>query len=200
MDFSIEHIITIFGYLGIFLLMIANGFISFPSSQILYIVVGFFISTGDLHLWFASFLGAVGNTIGNIILYELARAKGLKYITKFRMFPEREVKKVHIAFNKKGAWFLFVGKLLPAIKVFVPIPAGIARMNRASYAIIIFISSWLWSLIFIAIGFFFGKSADVFGKYTIILAIVAVIVLTVFYKYINSEEVAKEIENSDIKK
>ncbi|HEY4477629.1 MAG TPA: DedA family protein [Candidatus Paceibacterota bacterium] len=193
-DIPLESIIVSLGYLGIFLLMIANGFISFPSSQILYIIVGYFISIGTLALVAASLVGALGNTIGNIILYEFSRRKGISYITQYKMFPQREVKKVEIAFRKKGAWFLFVGKLLPAIKVFVPIPAGLGKMNRTLYAVIIFVSSYIWSLIFIAIGYYFGKSSNVFGSYAVILMIVALVVVALFYKYINSEEIAREIE------
>lgn len=197
--FSIEQVITSLGYAGIFGAMIANGALSIPSSQILYILVGFFVSTGQLNLFLASFFGAIGNTIGNIALYEIARSKGLEYITRSRFFPEREVKKVQVAFNRKGAWFLFVGKLLPAIKVFVPIPAGIARMRRSLYISIIFVSSYIWSLIFIGIGYFFGKSARVFGVYAVVLMIIAFVVITVFYRYMNSESVIREVEGLEKK-
>ena len=88
-DIPLESIIVSLGYLGIFLLMIANGFISFPSSQILYIIVGYFISIGTLALVAASLVGALGNTIGNIILYEFSRRKGISYITQYKMFPQR---------------------------------------------------------------------------------------------------------------
>lgn len=191
---DIELIIVTLGYIGIFGLMISNGFFSIPSSQILYIITGYFIFTGDLNLYLAALAGATGNTIGNVLLYEAARSKGLKYILKFKMFREKEIRKVQAAFKKRGAWFILIGKLLPAIKVFVPIPAGIGKMNRALFTSIIFVASLFWSLIFISIGYFFGKSADVFQSYAIILAIVAVVVVTIFYKYINSEEVLREVE------
>lgn len=190
----IEDIILSSSYLGVFFLMIANGFISFPSSQILYIIVGYFVSIGTLNLIVVSFLGTLGNTIGNIILYELSRSRGIAYITRFKIFPEKEVKKIEIAFNRKGAWFLFIGKLLPAIKVFVPIPAGVAKMHRGLYLLIIFAASYIWALVFIGIGYYFGKSKDVFGKYSVALSIVAFIVLYGFYKYMNSKEVIEEVE------
>ncbi len=193
-DFSIEQIIISLSYFGIFILMISNGAVSFPSSQILYIIAGYFVFTGDLGLLPVVVAGAVGNTIGNIILYELVRAKGAEYITKFRLFPKEVVQKVQIAFTKRGAWFVFIGKLIPALKVFVPIPAGLAKMNRILYASIILISSIIWTFPFLAIGFYFGKSSDVFGKYAIILIIIALVVMTVLYRYMNSEEVVSEIE------
>jgi len=196
---TIESIIALSGYAGIFLLMIANGLASFPSSQILYIICGYFIFTGYFALVPVIISGTLGNTVGNIILYELARAKGLHYITRWKIFPEREVKKVQMAFNKRGAWFLFVGKLLPAIKVFVPIPAGIAQMNRVLYISIIAVSSALWTLPFIAVGYYFGKNAHVFSVYAIVLLIVAFIVVTIFYRYMNSKEILSQVskENPD---
>lgn len=191
---TIESIILFSGYAGIFFLMIANGVVSFPSSQILYIIAGYFVFTGHLNLFLVVTAGALGNTIGNVILYELARSKGLSYLTRWKIFPERELKKVQVAFNKRGAWFLFIGKLIPALKVFIPIPAGIARIHRALYVAIVAFTSTLWTFPFLAIGYYFGKSANVFGAYAVVLALIALIVATIFYKFMNSEEVVSEIE------
>ena len=146
--------------------------------------------------------GAAGNTVGNIILYELARKKGAEYVealaVKFYRVPRETfragLQKVHTAFEKKGAWFLFAGKLIPALKVFVPIPAGIAKMNRVLYAAIIFITSALWTLPFLSIGYFFGKSSDVFGTYALVLLVIALFVVWLFWKYMNSKEVTQRVE------
>ena len=192
---SIEQIIIAMGYFGIFGLMITNGIFSFPSSQILYIISGYFVFTGSLSLFLVSIAGALGNTIGNVILFQLSRKKGLEYINKITLIPIKEVQKVQIAFNKRGAWFLFVGKLLPAIKVFMPIVAGIGKMKTSIFIPIILITSFIWSFIFIAIGYYFGKSADLFGKYATILAIIALILIVIFYKYMNSKAVLKELRS-----
>lgn len=189
-----EVIITSFSYAGIFALMISNGFVSFPSSQILYIIAGYFVFTGTLSLPLVITAGVLGNTIGNIILYEIARRKGLHYLTKFKIFREREIKKIQVVFQKKGAWFLAAGKLIPALKVFVPIPAGLGKMNRALFIPIILITSTIWSFPFLAIGYYFGKSSNVFGKYAVVMAIIAFVVATLFYRFMNSEEVIQEIE------
>jgi len=189
MTIPVESIIIGFGYLGIFGLMITNGFLSLPSSQVLYIIVGYFVSTGALNVWLASLLGAAGNTIGNVLLYEATRSRGLKYVTKWQMIPERELKKVGTALRRRGRWFVFIGKLLPAIKVFVPIAAGLAQMPRVLFTVLMFAASWAWSLIFIAIGYFSGKSEDFFGGYAIVLAIASLVLVVLFYRYINSREV-----------
>lgn len=194
-DTTIEALIQGGSYAAIFFLMIANGAVSFPSSQILYIIAGYFVAQGNLTLGLVSLVGALGNTIGNIILYELARKHGRTFIERMKIFPTRELAKVEKAFHKKGAWFIFVGKLLPAIKVFIPIPAGLGKMSRPLFATIMFFASYLWSLVFISIGFFFGKSTNLFGHYALILAVVAIVVILLFYRYINSDEIIHEVEN-----
>ncbi len=191
---DIESVIIASSYLGIFLLMIANGAVTFPSSQILYIIVGYFISIGTIAFFPASLIGAVGNTIGNIILYELVRRHGIHYLKKFQVFREQDIKKVEIVFRKRGLWFLFVGKLLPAIKVFVPIPAAMGKTHRGLFAFIMFVASWLWSCIFIAIGYTFGKSTEVWKSYGIVLFIIAAVIVFIFYRMLNSKEVLRELE------
>lgn len=193
-DSSIETIITIAGYAGIFLLMVANGAISFPSSQVLYIIAGYFVARGDLALVPVAIVGSLGNTGGNVILYELARAYGRTFIARMKIFPARELAKIEAAFKKKGVWFIFIGKLLPAIKVFIPIPAGLGRMSRPLFVTLMLIASFIWSLIFLSIGYFFGKSPNIFGNYAVILILVAAVVLLLFYRYLNSEEVTRAIE------
>ena len=190
---NIEQLIAGGSYFSIFLLMIANGFISFPSSQVLYIIVGYFVGTGYLSLIPASLAGALGNTVGNIVLYEAVRTKGLHYLKKFQIFREKDIQKVNIVFKKRGLWFLFIGKLLPAIKVFVPISAGVGKVDRRAFAGIMFSASLIWSFIFIAIGYFFGKSAEMWKSYGIILMIVAGSVVFLFYRHMNSATIMKEL-------
>lgn len=196
---DIEAIITGFSYAGIFGLMIANGFLSFPSSQILYIVVGYFIGTGALLLLPASIIGALGNTIGNMLLYEAIRRHGITYVKRFQIFREEDVRKVEIVFRKKGLWFLFVGKLLPAIKVFIPIPAALGKVHRGKFAAIMLAASWVWSLIFITIGYFFGKGAVMWKSYGIILMIVAAGIVFIFYRMLNASDVLREVEEEKAK-
>ncbi len=191
--FDVETIISTWSYVGIFVLMSANGFFSIPSSQILYIIVGYFVGTGTLALIPATLCGALGNTLGNVLLYEAVRKYGVKYVTKFQVFRAEDIKKVEVLFRKKGLWFLFVGKLLPAIKVFIPIPAALGKVHRGIFAMLMLCASWVWSFIFIAIGYFFGKSAVVWKSYGVILIVIAAVIMILFYRALNSKEVLKEV-------
>lgn len=189
-EFSLEVIILSLGYLGILAMMIANGFSSFPSSQVLYILTGYFISVGTFAWAPVIIFGAIGNTIGNVLLYEAVRRKGVAYALKKNFIPEEHVEKFEKVFSNKGAWFLFLGKLVPALKVFVPIAGGMAKTPRALFAFLMLISSAVWAWGFNMIGYTFGKSSDVFGKFAIVLAIFAIILAMWIYRKMNAPEVS----------
>lgn len=193
-SFPLETLISSLGYIGIFALMIANGFSTLPSSQALYIITGYFISRGDLTWMPVIVFGAVGNTIGNILLYEATRRHGLKYALKWNMLPEKEIRKLEHVFKKRGAGFLFLGKLIPALKVFVPVAGGLAKTPRPLFTALMLASSIIWAIGFNSLGYFFGKSSDVFGKYALVLVIFAFVILAVIYRKMNSPEVLREIE------
>jgi membrane protein DedA with SNARE-associated domain len=190
---DVETLILGGSYVSIFLFMVTNGLLTLPSSQLLYIIVGYMVSTGTLALIPALLIGALGNMIGNIILYELVRARGMYYINQFRLFREEDIKRVEIVFRKRGLWFLFIGKLLPAIKVFIPIPAALGRVHRGVFAILMFASSTIWASIFIGLGFVFGKSAHLWKSYSAILFVVALCILFIFYRLLNHPSVTEEI-------
>jgi membrane-associated protein len=198
-DLDYEAIIAATSYAGIFGLMIANGLLSFPSSQILYIVVGYFVGTGSLALFPAVIAGAAGNTIGNVLLYEIVRQRGIRYIERWKIFRAEDIAKVESIFRHKGAWFLFVAKLLPAIKVFAPIPPAIGRMRRDLFIAIIALSSTIWAIGFITLGYVFGRSANLWRSYSIFLLVVAVLLVYFFWRYAQSSAIVREITDEERK-
>ncbi len=183
---DIESLILAGSYGAIFFLMIANGAISFPSSQLLYIIVGYFVARGDITWIPAIILGALGNMIGNVLLYESVRRYGREVVFKWKLFDPTILSKVEIAVAQKGWWFLFVGKLLPAIKVFIPIPAGLGKMHRGGFATIMFLASAIWATTFIFFGYTFGKSFHIFGWYGIGITLFALIIVGLFLRYIDT--------------
>lgn len=178
---QLEQIIGGLSYLGIFILMLSNGIFSFPSSQVLYVIVGYFIGTGALSLPSALLAGALGNTIGNIALYEFTREHGPSAATRFLPNADKHIESVEKYFKGKGLVFLFLSKLLPALKVFTPIFAGIAKAPRLPYALLMMLGSTLWALCFIYLGMVFGKNTDIFKTYSAPLLLVAFLVLVFFY-------------------
>jgi membrane protein DedA with SNARE-associated domain len=186
---ALEQIISGLSYMGIFILMFSNGIFSFPSSQVLYIIVGYFVGVGTLALPTALVVGAIGNTIGNIALYEFAREHGMNAALKFLPMKPHHVAKTERFFEKKGLGFLFIAKLLPTLKVFVPIFGGIGKAPRIPYAALMFLASMVWAFIFIEIGMFFGKNTDIWKPYSGALAVISILVVFFLWRsYKNTEE------------
>ncbi len=196
---NFELILINYGYYALFFLMVLVGILGiFPPSKIIYIFAGYFAFSGELDLFFIFIIGALGHSIGNYVQYEVARQKGEKFIyfllKKYPLFPISELKKLKLVFKKKGLWFLFVGKLLDPIKLVISLCAGFSKINRFIFLFIVYITSYIWAMIFTLIGYFFGTSLEKFGWIGIIILILGIIVISQFYKYMNSDEIIKELE------
>ncbi len=185
---TIETTIVTFGYLAIVIFMITNGVISLPSSQFVYVTAGFFAPTIELSILLIAVSGTIGNIIGNTILYEASRSKGIVYVRKWKGFSEEKIAKLQIAFARRGSAVIFFGKFLPGVKVVVPVVAGIAEMNRALYFVIIAVTSFLWALGLTYFGYYFGRNYGdgTFGWYSAGLLILAGGAIYIFYKYVKS--------------
>ena len=185
---DLENLIQSFGYVAIFCLMIANGIVSLPSSQFVYVTAGFLVSSGKLEFFPIVIAGTIGNTIGNILLYEATRRKGLDYITRWRMFRKEKILGLECAFRRRGYIIIFIGKFLPGVKVVVPVAAGITKMNRLSYVTIIKVTSFLWAAGLTYFGVYFGRNSrdGTFGFYSIVFVLISIVAIYLFLRYVES--------------
>jgi membrane-associated protein len=189
---DIHSLIISGSYAAIFLLMISNGIINFPSSQILYIIVGYFVGTKVLLFIPAVIAGALGNAIGNIITYELIRKYEHPLARKLLMLDEATFNKIHGAlsetFSHKGMWWIFFGKLVPSIKSFIPIVAGLASTPRKLTYLVFLSASFIWATGIITLGYFFGEHINL-KSFSIVSLIVGLTILYIVYKNLKKKGV-----------
>lgn len=181
-------------YFLLFFLLVMVGILGFfPPSKIIYGVAGFLASQGSLNLFFVILSGGLGHTVGNYVQYEIGRRKGLGFLEKllayYPLFTMKDVTKIQLVFEKKGAWFFLIGKLLDPIKLFISFCVGFSKMNRFLFLVLAFIGSLIWAFLFSILGFYFGKSFEQFGYVGIIIVGLAALFLYFFYKYMNSKEI-----------
>lgn len=166
--------------------MIANGIANFPSSQFLYIICGYFVSTGSLLFFPTIIIGALGNTIGNIITFLLVKKYEHNFARKLLMMDEDTFKKIHSAlhetFTKKGLWYIFVGKLTPSVKAFIPIVAGLANTETKATSVIFLISSCIWAGAITYLGYFFVGQVSLESFATVSFLIGGIIIFFVYRK------------------
>ena len=186
---SIIHLIQSTGYLGIFILMtLESALIPIPS-EITMPFAGFLAAQGSLSFTLVVFAGAIGNLMGSLIAYyigyfleENVILKNVKKYGKFVLISEHDLEKANKWFGKYGDRIVFLSRLLPAVRTFISLPAGIFEMNIWKFSIYTFIGSLIWSLFLTYIGFYFQSRWNVLEQYFrkfdfLILGIIVILVL-----------------------
>lgn len=183
---DLNLIILNFGYLAIFILMIINGIISFPSSQVLYLISGWFVAKGNLDMAIVLLLGTLGHTIGNYILFYATKKQGKKIIKKIKIFNPQIIENAEKKFKKKGTLYIFIGNLTPAIKNIIPIPPALSKISDIKFLIPTILASFVWALFFNLIGYFLGEN-NIFQNFYKAIAIIIGLILT-YYIFKNKDK------------
>lgn len=133
---------------------------------------GFLAGVGVMNFWMAVFIGAFGNLIGSLLAFYLGRAMGEEWIRvaikkwgKWVLVHEKDFDKALSWFKKYGQGITFGSRLLPIIRTFISLPAGIAEMNVVKFSIFTFIGSFIWSAFLAYLGLKLGQNWEVIDPY-----------------------------------
>lgn len=161
----ISHVYALIGWPGVVVLMaIESAAIPLPSEIIMPLAGWFLIQSQGLSPWWlllAALLGAMGNTLGSIVTYWIGAAGGrplLERYGRFLLLREHELDSADAWFRRYGSAAVFIGRLLPGIRTFISIPAGIARMGFLLFVALTFAGSFLWSLLLAWAGYVLGAN------------------------------------------
>lgn len=165
--------------------MFTNGVINFPSSQFLYIICGYFVNTGHLLFVPTILAGGIGNTLGNIVIFLLIKKYEKPLAKKILMLDDSTFTKIHTklhsTFERRGMWWIFFGKLIPSIKAFIPMIAGLANTKTFLTSLVFLFSSCIWAAMLTSLGYFFGEHIN-FTSITTVSLLVGFIVIFFVYK------------------
>src|SRR5919197_6593552 len=143
----IKAVIGTSGYAGIALLMaIESACIPLPSELIMPFA-GYLAYEGSIKLFWAATAGAIGCNLGSLVAYEIGRYGGRPLVERYGrwiLMGRRELDWADRFFNRWGYLAVFIGRLLPVIRTFIALPAGIARMPRLRFHVYTFLGSWPW--------------------------------------------------------
>ena len=153
------HTISNTGYLGIFFLMIAESALIPIPSEIIMPFSGYLASTGKLNPVFIILAGSIGNLVGSLIAYFIGVKLGREFIVKYGKYVL--LKKSHLEwsesyFKKYGNGSTFISRLLPAVRTYISLPAGVAKMNLKKFSIYTFAGSVIWSAMLTYVGIALG--------------------------------------------
>jgi len=175
------------GYIGIFCLMfLESTFFPFPS-EIVMIPAGFLAHKGDMNLFMVLFMGVGGSLSGALLNYYLSKTLGRKLILKYGhyiWFKEDTLAKVEDFFAKHGEISTFNGRLIPVIRQYISLPAGLAKMNIFKFSIYTTLGATIWVSILTLLGYFLGNNSELINSYLkqiTIVTIIFIILLTILY-------------------
>jgi len=186
-------IINRLGYFGVGLAMaIESCNIPLPS-EIIMPFSGYLVSTGQFTFIGAVLASSIGGTVGSVISYALGYYGGEKFVRKFIKKYGKYVLVFEYELDHSMKWFknhgqlvTFTARLLPVIRTFISLPAGMSRMDVKKFTFFAFLGTFIWGLPLTYLGKTLGDNWNTLGKYfhKFDLAIADLFVLTaVWYVY-----------------
>lgn len=175
------------GYFGIFLLMIAESALIPIPSEIIMPFSGYLVSTEKFDLGVVILAGSLGNLVGSLVAYYLGLKLGREIILRYGKYIF--LKKSHLDFTESyfrryGDKSTFVGRLLPAVRTYISLPAGLAKMSVKKFIFYTFTGSVVWNSALTFVGIKLGENWNSIQKYTHyfdVIVIIGTIVVIVFF-------------------
>ena len=157
----LEHL----NYWVIALLMaIESSFIPFPSEVVVPPAAYMAATTGELNVFLVVFFATVGAVIGALVNYFLALYLGRPLVYRFAesrighmcLIDREKVEKAERYFDEHGAVGTFFGRLVPAVRQLISIPAGLARMGLGRFMFYTMLGAGIWNSILAGMGWYIG--------------------------------------------
>lgn len=154
-------------YLLVFLLMaVESSFIPFPSEVVVPPAAYLACTKGDMNVFVVVLVATAGAIAGALVNYYLAMWIGRPIVYAFAnskfghacLIDEAKVMKAESYFDRHGAISTFIGRLIPAVRQLISIPAGLARMNIFKFVIFTGLGALIWNAVLGGLGYWLGKT------------------------------------------
>lgn len=197
-------------YLWIVVLMaIESSFIPFPSEVVMIPAAYMAAETGEMSFTMIVICGTIGALIGALINYALACWLGRPLVYGFAnsrfghvcLIDAAKVERAEKYFDHHGAISTLIGRMIPAIRQLISIPAGLARMNLGKFVLFTALGAALWNSILVGIGYAchtqMGKDALVakVSHYSHIIGVAAIVLCLALIVYL-AYQGAKNVKTS----
>ncbi|MBI2625198.1 MAG: DedA family protein [Candidatus Nealsonbacteria bacterium] len=156
------------GYFGVFFLMLLeSASLPFPS-EIIMPFSGFLAGLGEFSFWALVIIGTLGNLAGSVASYILGFYGGRMVIERYGKYffiSRHELNKADEFFKKHGEITIFFTRMLPAIRTFISLPAGIAKMDFKKFVFYTIIGSLPWNFALTYLGLILGENWESLEAY-----------------------------------
>lgn len=155
------------GYWLVFLFMvIESSFLPFPSEVVVPPAAYLAVTKGDMNIFLIVLVATAGAVVGALVNYFLSVWLGRPIVYAFAnsrighacLIDREKVDKAERYFDEHGAVSTFIGRLIPAVRQLISIPAGLARMNIGKFVIFTALGAGVWNCILAGLGYWLGKT------------------------------------------
>lgn len=151
------------GYAGVAVLMaLESACIPLPS-EIIMPFAGYLASTGRFTLWGVALAGATGCNIGSTLAYRVGASGGRRLVDRWGrwvLVDRDDLARAERFFARFGALAVLIGRLLPVVRTFIALPAGMAHMRQMPFQLYTFAGSFVWCYVLAYVGFRLGQRWD----------------------------------------
>lgn len=179
------------GLVGVALMMfLENVFPPIPSELIMP-AAGFAAAIGELSLISVIIAGTIGSVLGALPLYYLgSRLDETRLIRlterygKYLLITPKDIVSAQAWFDRHGKTVVFFGRMIPAIRSLISIPAGMARMSLLPFLMLTAIGSMIWSALLAYAGFVLGANYEKVGIYIESVSHYVVLLMVLIFSYL----------------
>jgi len=175
------------GYPGIFVAMfLESSFFPFPS-EVIMVPAGYLAYQGQMNLWSAIGVGIGGSLAGALFNYWLAVVLGrplLERYGRYILLKPETLDKLDLFFQKHGEISTFSGRLIPGVRQYISLPAGLSRMHLGRFALYTTLGAGAWVSVLAILGYLVGRNQEQVARYlhsATVMAVIFVAGLVFFY-------------------
>ncbi|MDN5088611.1 DedA family protein [Aliarcobacter butzleri] len=186
------------GYFGIFILMFLESTVFPIPSEVVMIPAGYLAHKGEMNIYIVILLGILGSLGGALFNYYFALKFGRKFLMKYGKYflvSHESIEKTEKFFKNHGHISTFSGRLIPGLRHYISLPAGLARMNLFIFCLYTTLGATIWVIILTLLGYYIGDNEKLVKEYLRYLIVGLLLCLTLlgiwYYKKIKKANFAK---------
>lgn len=166
----VSWLVDVIGHLGypgiVGLMFLESSFFPFPS-EVVVPPAGYLAWKGEMNIVFVILSGIAGSILGGLFNYWIAVRWGRPFFEKYGKYflvTHESLDKAELFFSRHGHISTFTGRLIPVIRQYISLPAGLARMHLGQFCLYTALGSGVWVIILALTGYFLGSNQDLIHR------------------------------------
>jgi membrane protein DedA with SNARE-associated domain len=194
-NFLVETIGSL-GYFGIFFLMFLESTVFPIPSEVVMIPAGYLAYKGEMNIYIVILLGILGSLGGALFNYFFALKFGRTFLLKYGKYffvSHESIEKTEKFFKNHGHISTFSGRLIPGLRHYISLPAGLAKMNLFVFCLYTSLGAAIWVTILTVLGYYLGDNQELIKEYLRYLIVGLLLTLGIlgfwYYKKVKNSKV-----------